>query len=196
MSEAALPRMSLEEFLPWQESQEQRYELVDGQPVAMAGARQQHDRIVANALIRIGGKLDGDPCRPFTADQTVVTHWRNGRHPDFGVDCGPFDRDSMTATGPRVVLEVFSRSTRSLDQVAKLEEYKGVPTMEHIVLVDPDDPTAIVWSRGEDRSWSHETLRGLDTVLALPAIGIEVRLAELYAGLTFRPRPRAVSDAS
>jgi Uma2 family endonuclease len=66
MSEAALPpRMSLEDFLEWQEGerqegQELRYELVDNRPVAMAGA-QQHDRIVTNALIRIAGKLDGDP---------------------------------------------------------------------------------------------------------------------------------------
>lgn len=108
MSEAALPRMSLEEFLPWQENQEQRYELVDSQPVAMAGAKLKHDRIVTNALMRIGTKLDGTQCRPFTADVTVVTRSRNGRHPDFGVDCGPFDPESMTAIEPRVVLEVFS----------------------------------------------------------------------------------------
>ena len=193
MSEAALPPMSLEDFLAWQEGQEQRYELVDGQPVAMAGARLKHDRIVTNALIRIGGKLDSSPCRPFTADVTVATGVRSGRHPDFGVDCGPFDPESMVAILPRVVLEVFSPSTRSLDQIGKLDEYKVVASIEHIILVDPDDPVVILWSRAEDRSWSHETLRGLDTVLALPAIGVEARLADLYAGLTFRLRPRLAS---
>ncbi len=191
MSEAAVPpRTSLEDFLEWQEGQEQRYELVDGQPMAMAGAKQKHDRIVMNAAMRIGTKLDGDPCRPFSADQTVVTGVRSGRHPDFGVDCGPFDPESMTATLPRVVLEVFSPSTRSLDQIGKLDEYKSVASIEHIILVDPDAPEAILWSRAEDRSWHHETLRGLDAVLALPAIQVEVRLADLYAGLTLRPRPR------
>jgi len=193
MSEAALPRMTLEEFLPWQEFQEQRYELVDGQPVAMAGAKQKHDVIVMNAAMRIGTKLDGTPCRPFSADQTVVTRSRNGRHPDFGVDCGPINPESMVATDPRVVMEVFSPSTRSLDQIAKLDEYKGVPSIEHIVLVDPDSPEIIVWSRNEDRSWSHETVRGLDAVLALPAIGVEVPLSALYAGLTVRPRPGAAA---
>ena len=72
MSEAALPQMNLEEFLPWQESQEHRHELVDGQPVAMAGAKRKHDRIVTNALVRIGARLEGGPCSPFTADTTVV----------------------------------------------------------------------------------------------------------------------------
>ena len=192
MSEAALPsRMSLEQFLDWQEGQEQRYELVDGRPVAMARAQQQHDLIVTNALIGIGSKLDRSRCRPFTADQTVVTRSRNGRHPDFGVDCGPFVPTSMTATEPRVVLEVFSPSTRRMDQIAKLDEYKAVPSIEHIVLVDPDSPEVIVWSRAEDHSWHHDTLRGLDATLALPAIGVEVALADLYTGITFRSRPRA-----
>ena len=193
MSEAVLPRMSLEDFLDWQEGQEQRYELVDGRPMAAAGAKQKHDRIVTNAFIRIGGKLDGDPCRPFTADQTVVPGVRSGQHPDFGVDCGPFNPESMTATLPRVVLEVFSPATRSLDQIGKLDEYKTVANIEHITLVNPDDPVVILWSRAEDRSWNHETLRGLDTVLALPAIGVEVPLADLDVGLTFRPRPRVAS---
>jgi Uma2 family endonuclease len=192
MSEAALPsRMNLEEFLPWQEHREKRYELVDGQPVAMAGAKQTHDRIVVNSIIRIGGKLDGNPCRPFSADLTVVTRERNGRHPDFGVDCGPFDPESVVAADPRVVLEVFSPSTRRMDQIAKLDEYKAVPSIEHIVLVDPDSPEVIVWSRAEDCSWHHDTLRGLDATLALPAIGVEVPLADLHTGITFRPRPRA-----
>lgn len=184
--------MSLEEFLPWQEGQEQRYELVDGQSVAMAGAKLKHDCIVTNALVRIGSRLEGSPCRPFTADVTVVTRSRNGRHPDFGVDCGPLDPESMTAIEPRVVLEVFSPSTRSLDQIAKLDEYKGVPSIEHIFLVDPDSPEIIVWSRDDDRSWSHETLRGLDTALVLPAIGVELRLADLYAGLAVQSRPELV----
>lgn len=102
----------------------------------------------------------------------------------------------MTAIDPRVVLEVFSPSTRSLDQIGKLDEHKGVPSIEHIVLVDPDSPEVIAWSRNEDRSWSHEILRGLDAALALPAIGVEVRLADLYAGLAVQPRPRPVPPAA
>ena len=102
----------------------------------------------------------------------------------------------MIAAEPRVVLEVFSPSTRSLDQIATLHEYKGVPSIEHAVLVDPDSPEVIVWSRTEDRSWSHETLSGLDTLFALPAVGVELRLVDLYAGLTVQPRPRLVPPAA
>ena len=115
MSEAVSRRMSLDEFWEWQSRQDDRYELIDGEPVAMAGAQQQHDRIVTNALIAIGVHLRGGPCRVFTADQTVVTKSTNGRRPDVGVDCGPIQPTSMRATSPRIVIEVLSRSTRTLD---------------------------------------------------------------------------------
>ncbi len=47
MSEAVSRRMGLDEFWEWQGRQQARYELIDGEPVAMAGAQQQHDRIVS-----------------------------------------------------------------------------------------------------------------------------------------------------
>ncbi len=90
MSEAVSSRISLDEFWPWQRRQDDRYELIDGAPVAMP-TEQQHDRIVTNLLIAIGVHLQGGPCRVFTADQTVVTRSANGRRPDLGVDCGPLE---------------------------------------------------------------------------------------------------------
>jgi Uma2 family endonuclease len=47
-------RMTAAEFLEWCTFQEDRYELVDGVPVAMAGAKQVHDRLTVNAIIALG----------------------------------------------------------------------------------------------------------------------------------------------
>jgi len=192
MSEAVSHRMSLDEFWEWQTGQEDRYELIDGEPRATAGAQQQHDRIVTNALIAIGVHVRGGPCRVFTADQTVVTKSANGRRPDLGVDCGPLEPTSMQATSPRIVFEVLSRSTRTLDQVGKLDEYKQVDSMEQIVLVDPNEPSVIFWPRSADRSWLQTILTGRDAILPLGTIGLDLPLSELYAGLDMRPRPRVV----
>jgi len=190
MSEAASRRMGLDEFWEWQDGQQDRYELIDGEPVATAGAQQQHGRIVTNALIAIGVHLRGGPCRVFTADQAVVTK-SAGRRPDLGVDCGPFEPASMQATSPRIIFEVLPRSTRTMDQVG-LDEYKQVDSMEQIVLVDPNEPSVISWSRAADRSWAQTVLTGLDAVLPFGAIGFDLPLAELYSGLDLRPRPRGM----
>ena len=45
MAERAVQGMTTDEFLAWHKGQERKYELVDGVPVAMAGARRQHDQV-------------------------------------------------------------------------------------------------------------------------------------------------------
>ncbi len=64
--------------------------------------------------------------------------------------------------------------------------------MEQIVLVDPDEPSVIFWSRSADRSWMQTVLTGLDAVLPFGTIGLDLSLSELYSGLDLRPRPRVV----
>ena len=58
--EQLIPRlMSADEFYAWLESQSERYELVDGQPLLMAGATIAHDTVVMNASRLIGNQLLG-----------------------------------------------------------------------------------------------------------------------------------------
>lgn len=184
--------MTSAEFLDWQQYQGDLYELVDGEPVAMAGAKQRHDRITANALGELHAQLRGSACRTFTADLAVLTVRGNVRRPDLGVHCGPFDDEAMCASQPRLVIEVLSRSTRTLDQVGKLEEYKTVDSLEAIALIDPEAPEVILWLRDTAHVWQHESLHGLEAVIAVPSLGVSLRLAELYDGLAFRSRPRPV----
>jgi Uma2 family endonuclease len=194
MSQRAVTHMSAEEFLEWGLHQELRYELVDGAPVAMAGAKQRHDQIVANVHGMLYNLMRGQKCRYFTADLAVRIPMGNIRRPDAGIDCGPSDDDATTAIAPILVLEVLSPSTRDFDMFGKLEEYKTVPTLAHIVIVDPDTPQVFHWSRLPDKPWRHELLEGLDAVIQLPEVEGVINLASLYEGLTFRPLPRLVRE--
>jgi Uma2 family endonuclease len=194
MSERAVTRMSAEEFLEWGLHQELRYELVDGVPVAMAGAKQRHDRIVMNAQGELYIQLRGKACRNFSADIAVRIPAGNIRRPDVGIDCGAYEEGATTASAPFLVVEVLSPSTREFDRFRKLEEYKTVPGLVHIVLIDPDLPQAFHWSRPSGGDWRYTLLEGLAAVVHLPEIDCALGLASLYDGLTFRLLPRLVRD--
>jgi Uma2 family endonuclease len=194
MSERAVTRMSAEEFLEWGLHQELRYELVDGVPVAMAGAKRRHDRIVLNVHGILYNLLRGHECEVFTADTAVRIPVGNIRRPDAGIDCGIADDDATSADAPFLVLEVLSPSTRDFDMFGKLEEYKTVPTLAHIVIVDPDTPQIFHWSRSQNEPWRHELLEGLEAVIQLPEVEGMMDLASIYEGLTFRPLPRLVRE--
>ena len=186
-------RMAIEDFLVWAETREERFELVDGVPQMMAGAKRRHDRIVASATRLIGNQLVGRACEPFTADTAVVSPNGNVRLPDAGVDCGQAGDEERAAREPVFVIEVLSPSTRDSDLHGKLEEYKSIPSMLAIALVDADRPCATLWSRGAGGIWDAETVSGEAAVLRIPSIGVELPFAELYARVTFAPRPRLIT---
>jgi Uma2 family endonuclease len=195
MSERSIRRMTADEFLEWDLTQpDARHELVDGVPVAMTGASQRHDLVVVNTLAELRTKLRGGPCRPLTPDVAVKIPNGQVRRPDVTVHCAGFDERALFAAEPRLVVEVLSPSTRAFDRVRKLEEYKSVPTLAHILLIDPDAPEVMLWSRDAGGTWGLAIIEGRDAVVELGALDMSLRLADLYEGLTFQPVPRLVID--
>lgn len=191
-------RMTPEEFYAWQETMDERYELVDEYAVprcpdieTKTDASRRHDQIVFNIHGELGNQLRGGSCRGFTADTAVRTP-AGRRRPDAGVECGELDDQSYEAGDVRMVVEVLSPSTRDLDTFGKLDEYKQVNSMDHILLVEPNAPQAILWSRRPDRSWSHVTFNGIEASIDIASLKIVLKLADLYSGLEFRPSPRLV----
>ncbi len=194
MSECAVHRMTADEFLDWDQFQEGRHEFVDGLPVAKAWAKRRHDQLVVNAVSSIAGQLPPSPCELFTSATAVCIPAGNVRRPDLGVDCGRFIDDAAAADAPAVVIEVLSPSTREFDMFVKLDEYKTVESLTHIILIDPDTPQIIHWTRPPGDAWTIQEIEGLDSHVTLPELAITLPLAALYAGLTFRPRPRLLPD--
>lgn len=184
MGQTATQAMTATEFLEWSLDQEDRYELVDGRPVAMTGARQRHDVVLGNLFGALLNRLRGGPCRPFTDDIAVVVPNGNVRRPDISVLCGPLD-EQATTTEPYLVVEVLSPSTRGFDLVRKLNEYQALEGLGAILMVDPDLPRAILWSRDANRIWRSEVAEGLEAGLHLPVMNVQFPLAEVYDGLRF-----------
>lgn len=198
MAGAALRTMTPEEFFVWQRDQDELFELVDGHPVPrhrmMTGASMQHDRATVNIIISLGNQLRGKACRPTTADVAIRTSIKGLRRPDVMVECAPLTRDTYEAREPRLVVEVLSPSTTSIDQTRKVEEYKRHPTLAYILLVETLEPQALLYLRTSG-TWEIESFEGIDAIIALPAIGAELALADVYDGLTFPPRRDIAEDA-
>jgi Uma2 family endonuclease len=186
MAEAQRRLMTPEEFFAWQEGQEERYELVDGIPVplrGMTGASNSHDAVVINTIISLGNQLRGVPCRVASADTAVRTSIRGIRRPDVKVECAPVERSSYEAHAPRLIVEVLSPSTRQIDRIRKLEEYKRLPTLETIMFVEPNLSQVLLLRREVTREWRDEAFAGLETVIPLPEIAATLPLRDIYEGI-------------
>lgn len=195
MSERAPRRMTLAEFLEWQRGRELRYELVDGFPQAVTGARLRHDiaRGNADAWLRPALRAAGHGCLPFGPDIGIQVYPGQLRRPDLSVLCPPFDMEAMVSSAPRLVLEVLSDSTKRVDEYVKLDEYRAVASLDHIILMSPREVDVAVWSRDAERQWQLTRYHATDDTIPLPLLGISLPLSVLYEGIGVRPEwPRAV----
>ena len=85
---------------------------------------------------RLSERLDGHGCEPLP-EFGVRVRIDTLRYPDMLIDCDPpGDGGDRIAVRPTVAFEVLSPTTRYVDVRAKVPEYRSVPAIVHIVLID------------------------------------------------------------
>jgi Uma2 family endonuclease len=174
--------LSLEGFLAWEERQKLRYERVGGVVRAMAGGTRAHNKIAINFLLALGSVVRRRGCELFGSDVKVLSPRGDVMYPDLTVRCGPRNDRLTTVDDPLLVAEVLSESTWKHDLLSKRLAYKSIPSLRVILYVAQDQARVDVVRRGADGRWDDgEPAVGLDAVLALPELGIDLPLAELYA---------------
>lgn len=183
-------QVSVDDFLAWIADRDGRFELVDGRILMMAGATVRHNIVANNITVALTPMAKRYGCRSSTSDMAVRTGVNSLRYPDVMVDCGPPDYDALIASSPTVIVEVSSPGTAQVDAVVKLDEYRRLPTVQAVIQVEPDFVLVSVHRRGSGADWQTEIYESLDDVIALPALGGSLALADIYDTLSVKPRPR------
>jgi Uma2 family endonuclease len=172
-------------FLAWAEGRQERYELVDGRVVMMTRPRRAHAIIVRNLLVALHRRLDS---RKWTviAEFGLDAGPRTLRFPDIVVDRIGGDWDDRWASGPVLLAEVLSRSSRKTDLEDKPAEFLRLPSLQAYLVFAQREPKAWAWLR-ENGSFASQAreIAGLDATIPLAALETKLPLVEVYADLTF-----------
>lgn len=187
MSQAQPKPMTPSEFLAWESSQELKWEFDGLRPVAMTGGTRAHAVLQVNLLRALANRLDGKPCRAYSSDLKIQTG-PGYRYPDASVSCTPFPDGDLAVAEPVVIFEVLSTSTSTDDRTTKLAEYQALSSVRRYVMLEQDRVFATVITR-TDAGWNH-ALIGQGGTLAMPEIGVEIPMAELYDGLALTAAPQ------
>jgi Uma2 family endonuclease len=162
-----------------------------GEIFAMAGGTAEHSRICTNLIRELGMRLAGKPCETFESNLRLKIKATGLRtYPDVSVYCGPLERDETdpyreTYTNPTVLFEVLSKSTEGYDRGTKAQSYRRIPTLHVYALVSQTNAFIEVYERQPDNRWLLREVAGLDAVLTIPSIGVDLPLSEIYARVTF-----------
>ena len=187
-------RMSLADFLTWEEAQPLRHERVGGQVWAMTGGTLAHNRIGLNLYSALRARLAGSGCEAFAFDVRVVTPRGDVMYPDVVVACGERRDTDKEVSDPVVLVEVLSGSTAERDDSFKRWAYGTIPSLKHYILIAQNRAEAEV-STADGETWRSVVLRDAAASLRPDAFGLEIPLAEVFAGIEFASQAGEASGA-
>ncbi|MFQ3659193.1 MAG: Uma2 family endonuclease [Anaerolineae bacterium] len=176
-------RYSEEEYFALDRVSRVRHELINGQILAMSGASKKHSLITASASSAIITRTRGRGCSVFSSDMRVYVGNSNYVYPDVTVTCGQPQlidvKHQDTLLNPTVIVEVLSPSTAGYDHDNKFALYRSVETVQAVLFIAQDSASVEVYQRSTDH-WILTDVKGLDAVIKLKALEIELPLAEIY----------------
>lgn len=146
-------RYTFADLLSWDDNT--RYELYDGQPVALAAPSLAHQLICAELLRQIANYLVGKRCKIVPAPFDVRLFEEKDDtpedvsfvvQPDLSIVCDPDKADSHGCKGaPDMVIEVISPSSARYDRLLKFNLYQRAGVREYWI-VDPSTRTVSVFT--------------------------------------------------
>lgn len=181
--------MTVAQFLRWDSGDDCVWELVDGWPrprfppnPALQGHAAPTDR---HALIALNIALAIEPelrrrhalCHVFLgAGQTIPRRSNRHRVPDLMVKCS--SRESG-AVEPILIIEIVSPSNSRHELGERDADFRSLPTVREIVLIEQARPAATIARRASDL-WRIETVQALTAELPLESIDLRVPMADIY----------------
>ncbi len=180
-------RYTYGDLMQWDDGK--RYELYDGQPVALASPSDVHQLVLMELAAQLHDFLKDKPCKlypaPFdvrlfdTADDRPEDS-ENVVQPDLMVVCNKDKVDRHGVHGaPDLVIEITSPSTRRNDRLVKFNLYQRAGVREYWI-VDPDARVVLVHTLEEGQYHAADAYAAGSAVPVGIFDGFSVDLSEVF----------------
>jgi Uma2 family endonuclease len=176
--------MTVEEFYTFTDARpdEEKWELIDGEPILNASPSPLHQWIVGNVFnaLRNRARDLSAPWAPLPGLGVRVSDV-NRPQPDVLVVPrvgGSADQLGRDRSDVIVAFEVLSPSTEDRDLRWKRAAYSGLSSLTDYVVVAQDAVEVVVFAR--NAGFAERRFRSLGESLTLTSLGISLPLAEIY----------------
>ncbi|MBV9221416.1 MAG: Uma2 family endonuclease [Methylobacteriaceae bacterium] len=175
-----LQSMTVEDFLGFTESRpdEERWELIDGEPILNASPSYLHQKIVGNLIITLSA-VERRKRATWSAIPGIGVRLSERSAPVPDVLVRPKDHlTGRTCDDMIVAFEVLSPKTSDRDLHWKRQAYASLPSLAHYVVIAQDTVEVAAYARHRD--FSEQRLDSLEARLDLDALGASIELSEIY----------------
>jgi Uma2 family endonuclease len=181
--------VSVDDYLAGELASPTKHEYLGGALYAVPGERNAHNQMATNTLASLYGPVRGRRCRPFNSDTKIrvrLPYQVRFYYPDASVVCRHNPPGDSFQDEPAAIFEVLSRATRRTDEGEKKDAYLTIPSLCVYALIEQETAAAVVYRRTE-QGFVREVYEGLDAVIPLHKVEIELPMAEIYEGVEFVP---------
>ncbi len=162
---------------------DERWELIEGEPVLNASASLLHQRIIRNVVTRLTNvEWERGAAWSVVPGISTVTSPISAPIPDILVRPNDLLRD-WKCDDVIVAFEVLSPSTKDIDMRWKRAAYASLPSLRHYVVVAQDAPEIVYFDHAS--GFAERRLQGLDATLDLSVIDVSLPLADIYRDCGF-----------
>lgn len=175
--------ITVDDYLQGELHSDIKYEYVNGEVWAMAGAKRAHNIISMNLSGQLFSHLRNTRCRVFNSDMKVRVQTTNDDcffYPDLHVTCASSDIEDLYNTQPKLIVEVLSDTTERYDRAEKFHHYRKLASLEEYVLIAQDTQRIECYRR--DTLWDLALYQQGES-LRFKSIGFELPIEEIYEGV-------------
>ena len=183
-------RLTVDEYLAWEEKNFEKHEYIDGEVRCLAGATRTHNQIAMNTGIAIDVQIADTNCTILGSDMRARVGNTRYFCPDLTVisDEAQFERENeMELLNPILVIEVTSPSSIDIDRVEKRNAYLEVPSIQAYLIIDQHRVCAELSLRSET-GWRTTSFEQLDAVVPLDVVDCQLPLSQVYRGIKLEER--------
>ena len=181
------PRMTVADYVEWEERHEFKHDYIDGEVIEMSGGSGNHSKIAMNIALALGRLVDVLEFVFHSSNMRVRISKNRYVYPDLSLvrHAEQYEDDKqLSLLNPVFVVEVTSPSSNTYDRVDKLGFYLEVPSIEAYLIIDQDRIRADLCNRTE-AGWYVRVFNRPDDTLPLDALGCDLPLADVYRGIEF-----------
>lgn len=176
------PKITVREFLEF-DFVDRRVELDDGVIRVLSGGTVWHCTVQGNIIAALVPRVKGSGWRAYMSSLAIQTSDSSIRHPDITIHDERdrrYREDDLAVDRPAVIFEIHSAGTARTNLNTKLDEYKAMPSVETIVLVDIAAERLRTVQRIAPQGWTDVSFQE-PTDLSFPSIGIAIGHEEIFA---------------
>lgn len=125
-----------------------KYELINGQLIAMAGAEGDHGILIHSFTKLLDRELEKRNCKAIPDTLEVLVEKENNIDifkPDITVVCSPFEISTSKTDSPTMVVEILSKSSVITDLNEKKDSYLKIPDLKAYIVVNKWEKEIVVF---------------------------------------------------